>query len=250
MSRRILLITLAALLVVVATLAFILQTNRHTPSPAALAALESSDQVAVTSTSKFLAFFSTTPSSSPPLILYPNWFFPPESYAPLAQTLAQNGFDVIIPRFPFDLSFLRPSSLNHTARLISSSPDSLKPISDSPNDWVVLASGKSGNHLAHQLLVLQSGSARPAPQRAIFLSSSVSTPSFANYEGFVAFISGSYDQSASNLPSGTAFVNIPNLDDTLPDDFTPDQLAALLETIQIFTNPSYDPHLFLPQDSP
>ncbi len=81
--------------------------NAAAPTPEALAALESDDQVVVTSN----GWYSFAPRGSEPttgLIFYPGGRVDARAYAPPAHALAAQGYFVAIPPMPLNLAVLAP----------------------------------------------------------------------------------------------------------------------------------------------
>ncbi len=81
--------------------------NAAEPMPEALAALSSTEAVAV----DYTAWLTFTPTARSPIggfILYPSGRVDPRAYAPIAQALAAAGYQVIIPPMPFNLAILAP----------------------------------------------------------------------------------------------------------------------------------------------
>lgn len=74
------------------------------PMPEAIAALESDDEIQVT-TSPWITFTPQEARTSTAIILYPGGRVDPRSYAPIARAIAEEGFLVIIPPMPFNLAF-------------------------------------------------------------------------------------------------------------------------------------------------
>lgn len=79
------------------------------PMPDALVALESDEEVAV-STSPWLVFRPQQSDSAVGLVLYPGGRVDPRAYAPAAHALAQKGYLVAIVPMPLNLAFFRLSA--------------------------------------------------------------------------------------------------------------------------------------------
>lgn len=74
------------------------------PAPEALAAMESNADVTVHDGGVFIVFTPTATVPDTGLILYPGGHVDYRSYAPIAQTIAGQGFMVAIVRMPFSLA--------------------------------------------------------------------------------------------------------------------------------------------------
>lgn len=82
------------------------------PADEALAAMQSNANVTVRDTGDLVAF---TPNARDPVtgfILYPGGHVDHRSYAPIAQTIAGQGYLVVIVRMPLSLAFLGPDRAN------------------------------------------------------------------------------------------------------------------------------------------
>jgi hypothetical protein len=89
------------------------------PMPEAAAALQSDDRITV-ETGAVLAF---TPSGETPhfaLILYPGGHVDYHAYAPLARAIAEQGYQVFVPRMPLSLAVLSPARAD---QIIAAHPD-------------------------------------------------------------------------------------------------------------------------------
>lgn len=109
---------LAMLLLCAAGVGLYARQNTYGPQPEALAALESSAEVTVT-TAPWLTF---TPTAAPPaagLIIYPGGLVDPRAYAPPAHDLAARGYLVVITPMPLNLAVMAP---NRAANVIAAFP--------------------------------------------------------------------------------------------------------------------------------
>jgi hypothetical protein len=81
------------------------QARTLQPQPEALAALQSSDEVTVT-TNKWLVFTPVNVTPERGLIFYPGGFVDPQAYAPQAHDIAAAGYQVVIVPMPLNLAVL------------------------------------------------------------------------------------------------------------------------------------------------
>ncbi|MEZ4673326.1 MAG: alpha/beta hydrolase [Caldilineaceae bacterium] len=89
------------------------------PMPEALAALQSTDAVAV----DYTAWLTFTPTAQAPtrgLIFYPGGRVDARAYAPAAQAIAEAGYLVVITPMPLNLAVLAP---NRAAEVIAAFPE-------------------------------------------------------------------------------------------------------------------------------
>lgn len=89
------------------------------PLPEAAAALESDDQVTVTA-DPWLAFSPTQTDPQTGFIFYPGGRIDPRGYAPLLNTIAAEGYLVVIPEMPLNMA---PFNANVAAEIIADYPD-------------------------------------------------------------------------------------------------------------------------------
>jgi pimeloyl-ACP methyl ester carboxylesterase len=95
-------------LLVVALGGFVIWANTApAPMPQALAALQSNDQVQVQS-EPWLTFRPVGAEPSTGLVIYPGGRTDPRAYAPIAQAIAAQGFQVTIVPMPLNLAFFAP----------------------------------------------------------------------------------------------------------------------------------------------
>ena len=80
------------------------------PSPIALAALQSDDQVSVSQESEFITFAPVAGYSSSAFILYPGAGIDPRSYAPILRQIAAQGHLAILLEMPLNLAILNPNA--------------------------------------------------------------------------------------------------------------------------------------------
>ncbi|MCB0095999.1 MAG: alpha/beta hydrolase [Caldilineaceae bacterium] len=99
----------AALLLVFAAVVVFWALNAAPPMEAALASLQSTDTVAVTS-EPWLTFQPHGQSVQQGFIFYPGGRVDARAYAPLAHALAEAGIMVVIPSMPLNLAILAPNS--------------------------------------------------------------------------------------------------------------------------------------------
>ena len=106
MKKIVVRVALAILvLFLVISLGFVAYTRLKTasPEPEALAALESTDNVEVT-TDDWLVFIPREAEPTTGLIIYPGGLVDPRAYAPLARDIAAQGYLVAIVPMPFNLA--------------------------------------------------------------------------------------------------------------------------------------------------
>jgi dienelactone hydrolase len=97
-------------ILVIATAGFIVWGSTPAgPMPEALAALQSTSRVGVT-TEPWLVFAPASGASQTGLILYPGGRVDYRAYAPLGRDLAEAGYRVIIPSMPLNLAVFSPDS--------------------------------------------------------------------------------------------------------------------------------------------
>ncbi|GAB4455474.1 MAG: alpha/beta hydrolase [Anaerolineae bacterium] len=92
--------------------------STYGPQPEALAALESSAEVTVT-TEPWLVFSPTGASPATGLIIYPGGLVDPRAYAPPAHALAAQGYLVVVTPVPLNLAVLAP---NRAGEVIAAFP--------------------------------------------------------------------------------------------------------------------------------
>jgi dienelactone hydrolase len=102
--RRVLAALSIALLVGALALWFLL-LSPYPVMPEATSALESDEQVTVT-TQPWLTFAPASGEATAGLVLYTGARVPPEAYAPLARAVAAEGYLVVIPALPLNLAVL------------------------------------------------------------------------------------------------------------------------------------------------
>lgn len=105
-----LLIALVALITIIG-LGFVAYATIATadPDPAALAALEPTEDVSVEQ-GEWLVFDPAGSEPSTGLILYPGGFVDPQAYAPLARDIAAQGYKVVITPMPLNLAVFSPNA--------------------------------------------------------------------------------------------------------------------------------------------
>lgn len=196
---------LLALVVLVGafSLGFIIwgSTPAH-PMPEAISALASSDAVTV-QTGKWLVFEPAgSTSSTTGYIFYPGGRVDYKAYAPMAKSLAQKGFLVVIPRMPLNLAVF---GINKAADVIAAHPEI--------SHWVMGGHSLGGSMAANYVY--------EHPDQIdglVFLASyPADNNNLSNYSGSVLSISGSLDglatpakidHSKGLLPKGTVWVSI------------------------------------------
>lgn len=152
------------------------------PMPEAISALETSDTVIV-ETGKWLVF---TPVSSTPTttgyIFYPGGRVDYRAYAPMANSLAEKGFLLVIPRMPLNLAVF---GINKAADIIASHPEKTK--------WVIGGHSLGGSMAASYVY--------EHPKQIdglVFLASyPADSNNLSNYTGKVLSISASLDGLAT-----------------------------------------------------
>lgn len=92
------------------------------PSAEALDALEPTDEVAVEIAEDWIAFTPTDAVSRAGVIIYPGGRVDYRSYAPLARSVAELGYVVVVPEMPLSLAVLDPDAAD---RVIAAYPDVL-----------------------------------------------------------------------------------------------------------------------------
>jgi pimeloyl-ACP methyl ester carboxylesterase len=105
--RRLLIVIVGFLAVAAAGFAGYALLVTAEPQAQALAALETGDQVQVT-TGDLLVFQPAGRDPRAGLILYPGGFVDPRAYAPPAREIAAAGYLVVIPPVPLNLAVLAP----------------------------------------------------------------------------------------------------------------------------------------------
>jgi dienelactone hydrolase len=89
------------------------------PMPEAVAALQSDEFVSV-ETGAVLAFSPNGKTPQAALILYPGGHVDYHAYAPLARAIAEQGYQVFVPRMPLSLAVLSPARAD---QIIAAHPD-------------------------------------------------------------------------------------------------------------------------------
>lgn len=82
----------------------------YSPTVEALANLEDSSTVDVTATDDLLVFTPENTTAKTGLIIYPGAKVEPESYAPLANKIAEAGFEVIITPMPLNFAIFNANA--------------------------------------------------------------------------------------------------------------------------------------------
>ena len=97
-------IAVVAVILVIAGLGFVIWGSTPLgPMPAALVAMQSDAQVQVT-TDPWLSFIPAQDAQNTGLIFYPGGHVDPRSYAPMARTIAEAGYPVVIVPMPLNLA--------------------------------------------------------------------------------------------------------------------------------------------------
>ena len=89
------------------------------PMPEAAAALQSDERMTV-ETGAVLAFIPSGEAPQAALILYPGGHVDYRAYAPLARAIAEQGYQVFVPRMPLSLAVLSPDIAD---QIITAHPD-------------------------------------------------------------------------------------------------------------------------------
>lgn len=112
MPRWVKLILLGFLaLVVLLGVGFVLwASNPLPPMPQALAALKSDTQVEVIAEENWLTFLPRTAAADLGLIVYPGGRVDFRAYAPLAKSIAAQGYPVFLVRMPLNLAVFKPNA--------------------------------------------------------------------------------------------------------------------------------------------
>ncbi|MBK9124736.1 MAG: alpha/beta hydrolase [Chloroflexi bacterium] len=204
MSRRILtrvgLILVIVLAIAVAGFVVWAGTPAGAVMEEALAALESSEAVSV-STEPWLTFTPAEPAGTG-LVFYPGGRVLPEAYAPAARALAEAGYLVVIPAMPLNLAVFAPS----TAKAVIAAHPEI-------DAWVI------GGHSLGGAMAANFAHANPDAVQGVVLWASFpqASDTLAGSGLVVASIYGTLDGLASvddidasrpYLPDGTAFVAI------------------------------------------
>lgn len=171
------------------------------PTPVALAALESDEQVTV-SQNGWITFVPADGIAETGLILYPGGFVDPRAYAPVARQIAAAGYQVVIPSMPLNLAVLRPSRAN---AVMAAYPDIQR--------WAV------GGHSLGGAMAAQYAADHPDavdglvlwaayPPQGVDLSgaSMAATSIYGTNDGLVS--QQDIDDSRDRLPPTTEFVSI------------------------------------------
>lgn len=98
-------------IVLIGSLAFVLWANNPLPPmPQAFDALKSDQQVEVIVEDSWLAFFPRTATSDLGLIVYPGGRVDFRAYAPLAKSIAMQGYTVFLVKMPLNLAVFNPNA--------------------------------------------------------------------------------------------------------------------------------------------
>ncbi len=204
MSRRILVRVRLIVVIVLAIAVVGFVVWAATPAGAvmeeALAALETSDTVTV-STDPWLTFAPAEPADTG-LIFYPGGRVLPEAYAPAARAIAEAGYLVVVPAMPLNLAVFAPGV---AADVIAAYPE--------VTTWVI------GGHSLGGAMAASFAHANPGAVQGIVLWASFpqASDTLADTGLVAASIYGTLDGLASvddidasrpYLPDATAFVAI------------------------------------------
>lgn len=96
------------------------------PAPEALSALQNTDKVKIVSNASWIAFEPLRHPVKTGFIFYPGGKVEFRSYAPALQSIAEQGYLVVLPNMPLNLAFLDPNKAN---QIIQSFPEVV--------DWVL-----------------------------------------------------------------------------------------------------------------
>ncbi len=152
------------------------------PMPEAISALSNSDEVKV-ETGKWLVFTPVSNSSATTgYIFYPGGRVDYRAYAPMAKSLAQEGFLVIIPRMPLNLAVF---GINEAADVMAAHPEI--------KHWV-LGGHSLGGSMAASYVYEHPGQI----DGLVFLASyPADSNNLSNYTGKVLSVSASMDGLAT-----------------------------------------------------
>jgi hypothetical protein len=173
----------------------------YPPMPEALQALQSDADVVVQE-EPWLVFQPSTPDSPTGLVLYPGGRVDPKAYAPLAHSIASQGYLTVIVPMPLNLAVLSPGKASHVM-------DSFPEI----ESWAIgghslggaMAANFAINHpnTVEGLLLL---AAYPASSDDLSSSSLEVVSIYATLDGFAS--PAEIDASRSILPQDTLWVQI------------------------------------------
>jgi len=173
----------------------------YPPMPEALQALQSDADVVVQE-EPWLVFQPSTPVSPTGLVLYPGGRVDPKAYAPLAHSIASQGYLTVIVPMPLNLAVLSPGKASHVM-------DSFPEI----ESWAIgghslggaMAANFAINHpnTVEGLLLL---AAYPASSDDLSSSSLEVVSIYATLDGFAS--PAEIDASRSILPQDTLWVQI------------------------------------------
>lgn len=190
-----------ALTLIVIALIFIISffTTSYSPSIEAMASLEDSQLVDVTE-NNFITFTPQNTTATTGLIIYPGAKVEPEAYAPLANKIAQAGYEVIITPMPLNFAIF---DYNIADEVISKFPNI--------KNWAI-----SGHSLGG-VMAAKYASENSNIKGVIFYASYPQGDELKNSNIQVTSIYGSLDgvanlekviEAKDLLPSSTTFVEI------------------------------------------
>ncbi len=143
-ALRLVLFALLAIVVMGGCTVLVWASRASPPMPQALAALESTDKVEVT-THPWLVFRPTGVEPTTGLILYPGARVDARSYAPAARAIAEQGYLVVVVPMPLNLAFF---GSNRAADVIKAYPDIERWAIGGHSLGGILASGFADSHTA------------------------------------------------------------------------------------------------------
>ncbi|MBD3191088.1 MAG: alpha/beta hydrolase [Candidatus Heimdallarchaeota archaeon] len=106
--KKIIVISLAVILVGTIIGALIYLSRAYPPMTEALEVLESGDDITVTQTKNWIVFEPKNKTNEMAVIFYPGGNVEPEAYAIINREIAKQGYLVIIVKMPFDLAVFAP----------------------------------------------------------------------------------------------------------------------------------------------
>lgn len=196
--KRLGLIILSLIIITLIFLASFFMTS-YSPTTEAMANLQDSASVDVTE-DKFITFTPENTEATTGLIIYPGAKVEPEAYAPLANKIAQSGYEVIITPMPLNFAIFNANAADEV-------------ISKFPNikNWAIAGHSLGG------VMAAKYASGNDTISGVIFYASYPQGDELKNSNIEVTSIYGSNDgvvdlekiaQSKDLLPTSTSFVKI------------------------------------------
>jgi hypothetical protein len=213
------------------------------PSPEALAALQSSDNVKIISNTSWITFQPAAKNANTGLIFYPGGKVEFRSYAPALRQIAAAGYLVVLPNMPLNLAIFDP---NKAAEIIKAFPQVM--------NWAV------GGHSLGGSMAAMYTAAHPDQIKGLVLWASypASTDDLHDKGVKVLMVFGTLDGLVTQskldaarllLPIDTSWVPIPGGDHAQFGDYGPQpgdnpatvspleqQMAAVQATVKFLQN--------------